>query len=358
MLKVRYLNWRVVRQPLREAVSWNDDLTAKAQEMGGQPLREAVSWNCPERYRQTPDHCQPLREAVSWNISNSYIAVLDGVSLFVRLWVEMELKSRRINRQMCQPLREAVSWNTQKKKMFVEQCTVSLFVRLWVEMTITFSDGDSEKSASSWGCELKYLELYYQPQAFRRQPLREAVSWNVTIRCSYNNVVCQPLREAVSWNVLIALNTVLAVVSLFVRLWVEMSDNWRLRKMTNRQPLREAVSWNNFSLHNGWLSILSASSWGCELKYNNKSAISATDNVSLFVRLWVEIPHARTSNNSSMSASSWGCELKCIRSSGIHFCHRSASSWGCELKCAKRCWNRPRSKGQPLREAVSWNIRM
>ena len=185
----------------------------------------------------------------------------------MRLWVEIgSIRETRPDSKR-QPLREAVSWNVAKQAI---QNAITSSASSWgceLKCRLCKRQKSLGVSASSWGCELKYLELYYQPQAFRRQPLREAVSWNVTIRCSYNNVVCQPLREAVSWNVLIALNTVLAVVSLFVRLWVEMSDNWRLRKMTNRQPLREAVSWNNFSLHNGWLSILSASSWGCELKF-------------------------------------------------------------------------------------------
>ena len=77
------------------------------------------------------------------------------------------------------------------------------------------------------------------------------------------------------------------------------------------QPLREAVSWNAMCLEQMEEDGLSASSWGCELKYyyfvqkfsQNRSASSwgcelkyiinnaqiAAYIVSLFVRLWVEI---------------------------------------------------------------------
>ena len=121
-------------------------------------------------------------------------------------------------------------------------------------------------SASSWGCELKYC-LMRIFECHASQPLREAVSWNYFFHRFF--LKAQTVSLFVRLWVEIVQNDIgkhLTIVSLFVRLWVEMSDNWRLRKMTNRQPLREAVSWNNFSLHNGWLSILSASSWGCELK--------------------------------------------------------------------------------------------
>ena len=99
------------------------------------------------------------------------------------------------------------------------------------------------------------------------------------------------------------------VVSLFVRLWVEM--------LTVMQTANEYV-------------------------------------VSLFVRLWVEIHSSRTWIIAILSASSWGCELK--YSVQPFLCRKwlSASSWGCELKYSGNGLNFI-GESQPLREAVSWN---
>ena len=164
-----------------------------------------------------------------------------------------------------------------------------------------------------------------------RQPLREAVSWNVTgkyvcasadssasswgceLKCYHHIffmfIKCQPLREAVSWNNSECRCNLQSSVSLFVRLWVEMLA----------RPKASSTQ-------------LSASSWGCELKYHISQPWKCSSHVSLFVRLWVEMYCS-------------GSKLIVVL---------SASSWGCELKCAERKWHNSK-KGQPLREAVSWN---
>ena len=143
----------------------------------------------------------------------------------------------------------------------------------------------------------------------------------------------QPPREAVSWNCQMGWWYSQKGVSLLVRLWVEMLE----LLINGRCPL-------------------SASSWGCELKY-------------CFLPSSIHL---------SMSASSWGCELKCILVKLRVFCSAvsllvrlwvemyivgtitlvmmSASSWGCELKCSEER-NYRRLHGQPPREAVSWNAR-
>ena len=190
------------------------------------------------------------------------------VSLFVRLWVEIDLIF----------------------KTLVDD-KVSLFVRLWVEIPPSISNVPHGSSASSWGCELKYT---FSPEEVF--------------------AISQPLREAVSWNTfsdLIHINC--GIVSLFVRLWVEMSCPEKYLCETE-----SASSWGcelKF-LYAGQNDVphLSASSWGCELKclhhykqWNycrqplreavswNKSPVSfpRTTPVSLFVRLWVEIPMLR-----------------------------------------------------------------
>ena len=168
------------------------------------------------------------------------------------------------------------------------------------------------------------------------------------------------------------------VVSLLVRLWVEM-------RKTNQQ----------------WGNHVSASLWGCELKCMTWDRKSTRKEVSLLVRLWVEIPTPRTYHvTCSSSASLWGCELKCL----IPFCYKpvkivsllvrlwvemvrfpvwqaaptcqppceavswntlhafvknwrqqSASLWGCELKSQTLELSTVRSGCQPPCEAVSWN---
>ena len=163
-------------------------------------------------------------------------------------------------------------------------------------------------SASSWGCELK-------------------CSWN----CTGKDISGQPLREAVSWNDSDAESEVIYQVSLFVRLWVEMSI------------ISIASSEKRVSLFvRLWVEMIYAS-WGVQFQV-----------VSLFVRLWVEMLVLIVPARRSASASSWGCELKWTRYKGwptllsqplreavswnsVHPCGitpnlSSASSWGCELK--------------------------
>ena len=212
-------------QPLREAVSWNAyivlDKIAEAivslfvrlwVEMWNgilkkQMFRSASSWGCELKYELCKRVANEVPSASSWGCELKFW--IDGqryqmrdVSLFVRLWVEME------NHTFPSP-----------------SASVSLFVRLWVEIVASLKEETGSQSASSWGCELKY-GLRFSKIALTGQPLREAVSWN-------------------DWETVFA---GLMVVSLFVRLWVEMYYRMNM-KLTGAQ---------------------SASSWGCELKWNNR----------------------------------------------------------------------------------------
>ena len=145
-------------------------------------------------------------------------------------------------------------------------------------------------------------------------------------------------------------------VSLFVRLWVEILSQ-TVRALTySRQPLREAVSWNYLREKELFHLLLSASSWGCELKCQRELVKRRLGHVSLFVRLWVEISIEQELRVHPWSASSWGCELKYIQMSVPHINSLSASSWGCELKWTEATAGKYEAC-QPLREAVSWNIR-
>ena len=168
--------------------------------------------------------------------------LIPGVSLFVRLWVEMVV----------------LNWATDGP-------LVSLFVRLWVEMVQRLSDFMRHLSASSWGCELKYCLAGYSPSL---------VSVSLFVRLWVEILV----KIAISRMVL---------VSLFVRLWVEISF---------------------------------------------KGSAVTLDQVSLFVRLWVEMQILHADQATHPSASSWGCELKYQMGRWRTLECWSASSWGCELK--------------------------
>ena len=161
-------------------------------------------------------------------------------------------------------------------------------MRLWVEILFRRFSQLEFSSASSWGCELKY---------------RDGQDTENNLR-----------------------------VSLFVRLWVEMSPSTVLKLSLYRQPLREAVSWND----------------GISTK-------SQMLDVSLFVRLWVEIFSICCIMFKKESASSWGCELKWFG---------GYSDWSrYSVSLFVRLWveiilplmQKYLNSCQPLREAVSWN---
>ena len=86
------------------------------------------------------------------------------VSLFVRLWVEILCESMYCRIAVCQPLREAVSWNGSKT----------------IGFHATFP------SASSWGCELKFI-----PQLRNICPFLSASSWGCELKF---REMSQPVR--------------------------------------------------------------------------------------------------------------------------------------------------------------------
>ena len=296
-------------------MSWNGN----SRQSETHATRSASSWGCELKYGSIRTGKSKKTSASSWGCELKYhngTFTHTGivVSLFVRLWVEISRAIFHVKHSGRQPLREAVSWNACYHEPQYEQ-TVSLFVRLWVEMNQSRKNYQTETtSASSWGCELKYGHCYgrrrntsqplreavswninsrprdtrYFSQPLReavswntnalrplrkmlrqplreavswnvydtllgegkiRQPLREAVSWNFCKSCFHGSPSCQPLREAVSWNVLLILN------------WYDLPS----------QPLREAVSWNEYESKTRTDSEQSASSWGCELKYDDKN---------------------------------------------------------------------------------------
>ena len=255
------------RQPLREAVSWNRNKYQKFSWYPGQPLREAVSWNtCTENHIN-----QRSVSASSWGCELKYY-ILKGEQGWTR---------------------SASSWGCELKSfadpVFFCQIHVSLFVRLWVEILSYLLLLQNTWSASSWGCELKCAQ-FRGNKGNCCQPLREAVSWNARISCCMNfSDPCQPLREAVSWNASAMIMVCIASCQpLREAVSWNSSENMSVSD-ASRQPFREAVSWNINITCVSICNFESASSWGCELKYIKPVIQPKLIDVSLFVRLWVEM---------------------------------------------------------------------
>ena len=168
------------------------------------------------------------------------------------------------------------------------QRCVDLFVRSWVEIGYVPGSSGTNWSTSSWGRELKCLltaqfqirfsstsswgrELKWtHPRstvgAEDRRPLREVVSWNVSLSHFFLASWRRPLREVVSWNILCPIRTQKGEkVDLFVRSWVEMSESSTgIRSASVDLFVRSWVEISSYSF--GFVGIWSTSSWGRELK--------------------------------------------------------------------------------------------
>ena len=158
-----------------------------------------------------------------------------------------------------------MSWNEYHVKPPF-QCCVSLLVRLWVEISA------SPSYHNRWPC----------------QPPCEAVSWNKLHGTPQPRIWGQPPCEAVSWNIGISAGPYHVMVSLLVRLWVEIP----LLEYCHPIPtvsllVRLWVEIKPYSMLPG--PLMSASLWGCELKYIFHISSRMANIVSLLVRLWVEI---------------------------------------------------------------------
>ena len=319
----------------------------------GQPLREAVSWNevvLPRSLVSGVSLFVRLWVEISYMIATH---TRPAVSLFVRLWVEMWSAHLCGDVLLCQPLREAVSWNI--RHFFRYRNPASQPLREAVSWNIVYFliPYPPVSSASSWGCELKWLYLSQNLMLYC-QPLREAVSWNVPVAAKANGGIGQPLREAVSWNVMIVSDRLLINVSLFVRLWVEI--NFPFRIYGELQVSLFVRLWVEISTVNSQLQQFVVSLFvrlWVEITAINGTA--PTTDVSLFVRLWVEMCSVAQHHGAVVSASSWGCELKYTRR-----LYSARSVW---VSLFVRLWVeilrfryvQMCHFGQPLREAVSWN---
>ena len=258
--------------------------------------------------------CLKLPSASSWGCELKFFDVCGGL----RGWLS------------------ASSWGCELKLIHFTRKrvvkVVSLFVRLWVEMQDVWRTVYRTRSASSWGCELKCNFLITSPWS-PGQPLREAVSWNIISRHITEFGESQPLREAVSWNTWTCCEQMGWLVSLFVRLWVEI--------LLNVEVCRKHFVSLFVRL---WVEIIL------------QAAIQGIIAVSLFVRLWVEIfarLHTIRVFPVSLFVRLW-VEMW-HRQEGMHpdlrQPLREAVSWN---RKREAMWTASSGR-QPLREAVSWN---
>ena len=159
-------------------------------------------------------------------------------------------------------------------------------------------------------------------------------------------------------------------------MWVEIYPTWHRRISLNRHPLREDVSWN-YAIREQIVSTQSHPlredvSWNTSIRDFIKGVI-----VILFVRMWVEMllwSEARLYLHVILFVRMWvEIPVRNVLVSGQ--CHplredvswnirvamqmgqlpMSSSSWGCELKYSSQSYSSS-SQCHPLREDVSWNI--
>ena len=138
---------------------------------------------------------------------------------------------------------------------------------MWVEITVNCYHQPFLMSSSSWGCELKYIMLFYTSRKQKRHPLREDVSWNAHIYKRFFVRHSHPLREDVSWN----------------------KSHYTKKDFDRLSSSSWGCELKFWCISRNCLSCTSSSSWGCELKCANCDLWVIWMNVILFVRMWVEI---------------------------------------------------------------------
>ena len=166
------------------------------------------------------------------------------------------------------------------------------------------------------------------------------------------------------------------LVILFVRMWVEITIRYWLQ-CSVRVILFVRMWVEMMSVTPYASALLSSSSWGCELKYDELdqnlrrirhplredvswnswgSVLSQVQLVILFVRMWVEMHISNSFLLCLSSSSSWGCELKYVQKNMMELIiwvilfvrMRVEISVLWILVQPQWC--------HPLREDVSWNI--
>ena len=177
--------------------------------------------------------CHPPREDVSWNVKIKKIPLsISKVILLVRMWVEISLET--VDFLLLLVILLVRMW-VEISAVFVNTIDnpVILLVRMWVEISVNYLDryqkivillvrmrveisekkllSYTQKSSSSWGCELKWSGLSFLP-ALLHVILLVRMWVEITSAGHFR-----------SWN---------CRVILLVRMWVEMLTgiwDWLLR---------------------------------------------------------------------------------------------------------------------------------
>ena len=205
----------------RERVSWNECYKFQQLIFCSHAPRERVSWNiliykiCRIVIRHAP------RERVSWNAKLDLTCSYPYVTLHVSVWVEIFVS---VTRLFLSIVTLHVSVWVEMKFFFVcvPQKIVTLHVSVWVEMRI-FAPKSSQSTC-------------HAP--------RERVSWNHTFFELHFQRICHAPRERVSWNLRYRRERQGYCVTLHVSVWVEIKT----------EPYSQ-------------LSLMSRSTWACELKF-------------------------------------------------------------------------------------------
>ena len=254
---------------------------------------------------------------------------------------------------------------------------VTLYVRVWIEITPLEEKANPGGSHPlREGVDWNLIQFFWTLRV-KSHPLREGVDWNILERCIFSSCIASPS----TWGCGLKCNTdasssVTAVVTLYVRVWIEMysataaaayvavtlyvrvwieiSDTAMMPLLRARHPLREGVDWNVSHYQSGktvYVVTLYVRVW-IEIPTTQGSQTSA--RVTLYVRVWIEIRHhvgtdwpqcghplregvdwnlivQTVAFGNLLSPSTWGCGLKYSRRHRHIRPRRLSSVWGCGL---------------------------
>ena len=183
--------------------------------------------------------------------------------------------------------RERVSWNPCQTGIH-HQFAVTLHVSVWVEICLFTLCMNCIWSRSTWACELKFKKVCYNKRAKCHAPRervswnfvscmivplklpghapRERVSWNSFKAFSFSGFIGHAPRERVSWNIHLYPPLSAVRVTLHVSVWVEMA-NVTATLVRCLVTLHVSVWVEIFLMFFPFLSVMSRSTWACELKW-------------------------------------------------------------------------------------------
>ena len=145
---------------LSSASLWGCELKCDTSDYKTSKVKSASLWGCELKCVRWRHHCN--RKYVSLLV-RLWVEILgqrrgkkvQSVSLLVRLWVEILEHRRWYRGQSSQPPCEAVSWNTDVISTFFSRLSSASLWGCELKFLQLFCSSSSHRSASLWGCELK-----------------------------------------------------------------------------------------------------------------------------------------------------------------------------------------------------------